>query len=74
MLQLHNLDQIAQPQDPVVFCGWVRFKRNSKHFSFLEVTNGTTVKGLQVLADETLPNYDEIKKLTTGSSVRVEGA
>ncbi len=56
-------------------CGWVRTRRDSKGgFSFLELNDGSCMKNLQVVADNTLPNYEgEIVKLFPGSSVAVTG-
>lgn len=55
--------------------GWVRTRRDSKGgFSFIEVNDGSSLGGLQVIADATLANYEsEVKKLTTGSSVTITG-
>lgn len=56
--------------------GWVRTRRDSKGgFSFIEVNDGSCVRGIQVVADGSLPNYaSEVLRLSTGCSVRVEGA
>lgn len=56
-------------------CGWVRTRRDAKAgFSFIELNDGSRMKGLQVVADAELPNYrEEIVKLQTGCSVRVVG-
>ena len=55
--------------------GWVRTKRDSKGgFSFLEINDGSCLKGLQVIAAQTLPNYEtDVRRLTTGCSVQVSG-
>ena len=55
--------------------GWVRTRRDSKGgFSFLELNDGSCLGNIQVIADGTLPNYEsEIKRLTAGCSVTVEG-
>src|SRR5262245_61234060 len=55
--------------------GWVRTRRDSKAgFSFIEINDGSSFGNLQVIAETSLPNYDsEIKKLTTGCSITVEG-
>jgi len=55
--------------------GWVRTKRESKGgFCFLEISDGSTIKNIQVLAEDKLANYTkEILKLTTGCSVIVKG-
>ena len=61
------------PLDPVFIKGWIRTKRDSKGFSFIEINDGSCLKNAQVIADSTLSNYDDIKKLTTGSAVIVSG-
>ena len=55
--------------------GWVRTRRDSKGgFSFLEVNDGSCLQGVQVVADGSLPNYEsEVRRLSTGCCVRVEG-
>jgi asparaginyl-tRNA synthetase len=59
----------------VVLEGWLRTRRDSKGgFSFLELNDGSCFGNVQVVAEASLPNYEsEIKKLTVGSSLRVEG-
>jgi asparaginyl-tRNA synthetase len=61
------------PLDNVCVKGWIRTRRDSKSFSFIELNDGSCLKNLQVIADTTLPNYDEIKKITIGSAVSVVG-
>ncbi|MFB0532870.1 MAG: asparagine--tRNA ligase [Desulfatiglandales bacterium] len=55
--------------------GWVRTKRDSKGgFSFLEINDGSTIKNIQVIAEDKLANYTkEILRLTIGCSVIVKG-
>jgi asparaginyl-tRNA synthetase len=54
--------------------GWVRTRRDSKAFSFLELNDGSCLKNLQVIADASLSNYEgELMHLTTGASVEVVG-
>ncbi|MBN1829598.1 MAG: asparagine--tRNA ligase [Deltaproteobacteria bacterium] len=61
-------------QTGVLIQGWVRTRRDSKGFSFIELNDGSSLKNMQVLADETLPGYNEVVlKLTTGSALAVEG-
>jgi asparaginyl-tRNA synthetase len=60
---------------PVTVAGWVRTRRDSKAgFSFLEINDGSCLASLQVIADGSLPNYeDEVKRLSTGAAVAVRG-
>ena len=55
--------------------GWIRTRRDSKGgFSFLELNDGSCMANIQVIADADLSNYEsEIKKLTAGCSVTVDG-
>lgn len=60
--------------DEVVIKGWVRTMRGSKGFSFIEVNDGSCLKNIQVIADRSMDNYDDIDRLTTGSAVAVSGS
>ena len=71
-----KIDQILKstsPLDSVLIKGWVRTRRDAKTFSFIEVNDGSCLKNIQVIADSALDNYEEIKKITTGSAVSIEG-
>ncbi len=60
--------------EDVVVKGWVRTVRDQKKFTFIEVNDGSTLSNLQVIADQTLPHYEEvISRITTGSSVAISG-
>jgi asparaginyl-tRNA synthetase len=69
------VDIVQQPVgSQVVVQGWLRTRRDSGSLSFLEITDGSCLKGLQVIAEDALPNYaGEVKRLTTGCSLRVTG-
>ena len=54
--------------------GWARSVRDMKTFGFMDLNDGTTFKGIQVvLGSEKLANYTEVAKLNAGSSVLVKG-
>lgn len=58
----------------VNIAGWIRTRRDTGSFSFLEINDGSCLKNIQIIADEALGNYDEeIKKLSAGCSVLVAG-
>src|SRR5688500_12256158 len=59
----------------VLVRGWIRTRRDSKGgFSFLDVNDGSSFAGLQIVADGSLANYEsEVKHLVAGCSVAVEG-
>src|SRR5438874_398654 len=66
--------QSETPIDAIQVQGWVRTRRDSKDFSFIELNDGSSLRNLQAIARNSLSNYADIQKLTTGASVRVRGA
>jgi asparaginyl-tRNA synthetase len=59
--------------DRVLISGWVRTRRDAKGFSFVEINDGSCLKNIQVIADASLQNYEDIKKISTGSAVSLIG-
>lgn len=58
----------------VLVSGWVRTRRDTGSFSFVEINDGSSLANIQVIAGKDLGNYDsEIRKLSTGCSVQVGG-
>ena len=64
-----ELDQIEY----VELEGWVRTNRNNGQIGFIELNDGTYFKNVQIVYHPTLPNYEEVSKILTGSSVKVTG-
>ncbi len=72
--RINSLLQETPVGKKVVVAGWLRTRRDSSNFSFLEVNDGSCLSNLQIIADDGLDNYEsKIKKLTTGCSIKVEG-
>ena len=57
----------------ITVAGWVRTRRSSKKFSFIELNDGTCAKSLQILVDNSLENYTEVENLTMGCAVKIQG-
>ena len=57
----------------VLVQGWVKTRRSSKAVSFLQLNDGSTLRDIQVVVDESNPAYAAAASLTTGSSVSVVG-
>ncbi len=58
----------------IEIAGWVRTKRDSKAFSFVEVNDGSCLSNIQVVADATIEGYTEnVVPAKTGASVIVSG-
>jgi len=59
--------------DIVLIKGWVRTRRDSKGFSFIEINDGSCRENMQVIARQELENYADILRLSTGSAAAVTG-
>ena len=64
----------AGPVEAVQVQGWVRTRRDSKDFSFIELNDGSCLRNLQIIAKDTLSNYAAVQRLITGASIAVRGA
>ena len=53
--------------------GWVRSVRDSKAFGFIVLNDGSSLKTLQVVYHDKMPNFAEVSKLNVGSSIIVSG-
>jgi asparaginyl-tRNA synthetase len=60
--------------DHILVKGWVRTRRDSKELSFLEINDGSCLQNLQVVVDNTIPDYANLTTVTTGAAVAVQGA
>ena len=59
-------------QEVEVF-GWVRKIRDQKKFGFIELNDGSFFKGVQVVFEEDLKNFEEISRLSISSTIKVKG-
>lgn len=58
----------------VFVAGWVKSVRDVKSFGFIDLTDGTSFKTLQVVFNrDKVQNYDEVARLNTGSTITVSG-
>ena len=71
--QIRDLLNIEKPIERAYINGWIRTKRDSKDFSFIEINDGSCLANIQVIADGDLQNYEDIKSLQTGCAITVEG-
>ena len=53
--------------------GWIRNHRPQKEFGFIDFSDGTSFKHLQVVYTNALSDFDKIIKLHNGSSIEVFG-
>ncbi|MEL0083600.1 MAG: asparagine--tRNA ligase [Gammaproteobacteria bacterium] len=64
----------GQATGEVLIKGWVRTRRDSKTFSFLELNDGSCLTNLQVVVDTELTDYPVVQQASTGAAVQVTGA
>ena len=69
-------DIFLSPENHKEVCieGWIRTIRDSKSFGFIELNDGTYLKNVQVVFENNLDNFEEVKKYSTGSAVTVKGS
>lgn len=68
---LKDIDKYLDKE--VTLSGWIKKNRDQKNFGFIEFNDGTSFKGIQVVYDEKISNFDEIAKLNIYSSIKVTG-
>lgn len=57
----------------VKLSGWVKTLRDSKNFGFIEINDGSFFNNVQIVFDNSLNNFEEIRKLSISSSIIVTG-
>jgi asparaginyl-tRNA synthetase len=75
-LNIHDILAGKAPADtPLAVSGWVRTRRDSKAgISFVQLSDGSSFHPLQVVAQNTLANYQgEVLKLTAGCAIEATG-
>src|SRR5260221_4008583 len=75
VLRVREILSGRAPKDtPVTVKGWVRTRRDSKAgISFVHISDGSSFHPVQVVAPNTLQNYADVQKLTTGCAVEATG-
>jgi asparaginyl-tRNA synthetase len=72
-LKIKEALRATEALEGVVIYGWVRTRRDSKEFSFMEVNDGSCLANMQVVVDAGIDGYEDIQEYTTGSAVSVTG-
>jgi len=63
----------GQVGESMLVKGWVRTRRDSKAFSFVEINDGTCMATLQAVVDHGVPGAEDLPKMGTGAAVELEG-
>ena len=57
----------------IVLQGWIRNHRKQKEFGFIDFSDGTCFKHIQLVYDNSLDDFSEIQKFHIGSAITVKG-
>ena len=57
----------------IVVKGWVRTKRGNKNVAFIALNDGSCVANIQVVVDLSKFDEEQLKPITTGACIRVDG-
>lgn len=72
--RVRDLLRSIEPGTEVRVQGWVRTRRDSKDFSFLEVNDGSCLANLQVIADRAIDSFEEnVLQAHTGAAIDLRG-
>lgn len=66
-----NVEQYKEKE--ILIDGWIRNHRKQKEFGFIDFSDGTCFKHLQIVYDTTLNNFEEISKLLVGCAIEIKG-
>ena len=69
---VRDLFQLAPGTETSAY-GWVKTRRDSKGISFVQLSDGSCFKDLQVIVNEGVIASDTLKLITTGACVRFDG-
>ncbi len=70
IIDIFNPDLIGQD---VCVKGWVRTRRGNKNVQFVALNDGSTIKNIQIVFEMDQFSEEQLKPITTGASIHVEG-
>ncbi|MDD2435098.1 MAG: asparagine--tRNA ligase [Bacilli bacterium] len=68
---LNNYKEYLEQE--VTLAGWVRNHRKQKNIAFIDFYDGSIFDSVQIVYNETHPNFEELNKIHIGSSIKVTG-
>ena len=66
-------DIVSLQDKEVTVQGWIRNHRDQKTFGFIDFSDGTDFRHLQIVYDNSLDNFVETQKLLVGSAIQATG-
>lgn len=68
-----DLLAVSAPVKNVVVCGWIRTRRDSKGFSFVEINDGSCLANMQIIVDEGTDAHESLADANTGAALEIGG-
>ncbi|MEE0973703.1 MAG: asparagine--tRNA ligase [Paludibacteraceae bacterium] len=65
--------QMTSYGENIIVKGWVRTRRGNKNVSFIALNDGSTINNIQIVVDNANFDENELKKITTGACIGVNG-
>ena len=69
---IYDLSEIYSDKE-VSVSGWIRKHRKQKEIGFIEISDGTCFKTLQIVYDEETKDFEDMKKIHFGACIKVSG-
>ncbi len=71
--KIQILAGLEQSPGQVLIKGWIRTRRDSKEFSFLEINDGSCLANIQGIVNQDAKGYDLVQQMGTGTAVSLTG-
>lgn len=68
-----NILNSENGRNDVKACGWIRTRRDSRDFSFVEINDGSCLANLQCLVNHDTKAYSDLGAANTGAAVEIKG-
>ena len=72
-MDLKDLFKNIKMGEKVTVQGWIKNHRKQKEFGFIDFSDGTSFKHLQIVYDNNINNFEDIQKMLVGCAIEVEG-
>ena len=73
LIRIAQMLQMEGDGREITVKGWVRTKRGNKNVAFIALNDGSCVSNIQVVVDLAKIDESELKSVTTGACLRVDG-
>ena len=72
-MEIRKIYEEKQIENEISVKGWIRRHRKQKEIGFIELSDGTCFKKIQVVYDVKMKEFDDIQKIKFGSAIEVIG-